>query len=129
VAKHEAISVTMFFQSGRAPIDEGDKKEVVIDQNIVTADGLAVDWIYSHLYWTDTGTNSIAMSDLDGNLITTIIQDDLQEPRAIALHPEKGSVHSCYLPKLHCRPHCSSICSKPFFASLNPVMLVLLCRP
>jgi hypothetical protein len=39
---------------------------------------------------TDTGTNSIAMSDLEGNLITTVIQDDMQEPRAIALHPEKG---------------------------------------
>lgn len=74
----------------RAPIDEGHKKEVVIDHNIVTADGLAVDWIYSHLYWTDTGTNSICMSDLDGNLITTIITDQLEEPRAIALHPAKG---------------------------------------
>ena len=61
-----------------------------MDQNIVTADGLAVDWIYSHLYWTDTGTNSIAMSDLEGNLITNVIQDNMQEPRAIALHPEKG---------------------------------------
>ena len=56
----------------------------------MTADGLAVDWIYSHLYWTDTGTNSIAMSDLEGNLITNVIQDNMQEPRAIALHPEKG---------------------------------------
>ncbi len=74
----------------RAPIDEGHKKEVVIDHNIVTADGLAIDWVYSHLYWTDTGTNSICLSDLDGNLITTIIKDDLEEPRAIALHPEKG---------------------------------------
>ena len=74
----------------RAPIDEGMKQEVVIDRNIVTADGLAVDWVYSHLYWTDTGTNSITMSDLDGNLISTIIKDDLEEPRAIALHPSKG---------------------------------------
>ena len=74
----------------RAPIDEGYKKEVVIDHNIVTADGLAVDWIYSHLYWTDTGTNSICMSDLDGNLVSTIITDRLEEPRAIALHPTKG---------------------------------------
>lgn len=74
----------------KAPIDEGYKKEVVIDHNIVTADGLAVDWLYSHLYWTDTGTNSICMSDLDGNLVTTIITDHLEEPRAIALHPSKG---------------------------------------
>ena len=38
----------------------------------------------------DTGTNSICMSDLDGNLVTTIITDHLEEPRAIALHPSKG---------------------------------------
>jgi hypothetical protein len=74
----------------KAPIDEGFKSEVVIDHNIITADGLAIDWIYSHLYWTDTGTNSICMSDLDGNLVTTIITDALEEPRAISLHPEKG---------------------------------------
>ena len=80
--------IAYFFQ--RAPIDEGMKQEVVIDRNIVTADGLAVDWVYSHLYWTDTGTNTISMSDLDGNLITNIIKDDLEEPRAIALHPAKG---------------------------------------
>ena len=81
------IFVFPFF---RAPIDEGFKSEVVIDHNIITADGLAIDWIYSHLYWTDTGTNSICMSDLDGNLVTTIITDALEEPRAISLHPEKG---------------------------------------
>jgi hypothetical protein len=80
--------IFLFLQ--RAPIDEGMKQEVVIDRNIVTADGLAIDWVYSHLYWTDTGTNTISMSDLDGNLITKIIKDDLEEPRAIALHPAKG---------------------------------------
>ena len=81
--------ISLFFHF-RAPIDEGFKSEVVIDHNIITADGLAIDWIYSHLYWTDTGTNSICMSDLDGNLVTTIITDALEEPRAISLHPEKG---------------------------------------
>ena len=65
---------------------------MVIDHNIVTADGLAVDWIYSHLYWTDTGTNSICMSDLDGNLVTTIITDALEEPRAIGEYRDKGYV-------------------------------------
>ena len=84
-----SLTCTAYFFH-RAPIDEGYKKEVVIDHNIVTADGLAVDWLYSHLYWTDTGTNSICMSDLDGNLVTTIITDHLEEPRAIALHPSKG---------------------------------------
>ena len=84
------LFASFYFNLYRAPIDEGSKQEVVIDHNIVTADGLAIDWIYSHLYWTDTGTNTISMSDLDGNLITTIIKDDLEEPRAIAVHPAKG---------------------------------------
>ncbi|XP_040568074.1 low-density lipoprotein receptor-related protein 8 isoform X1 [Lepeophtheirus salmonis] len=74
----------------KAPIDEGNKKEVVVDHNIVIADGLACDWIYNHIYWTDTGTNSINLAEFDGRLISTIIVDDLEEPRSIALHPAKG---------------------------------------
>eukprot|EP00095_Tigriopus_kingsejongensis_P002956 maker-scaffold243_size241480-snap-gene-1.20 protein:Tk02956 transcript:maker-scaffold243_size241480-snap-gene-1.20-mRNA-1 annotation:"lipophorin receptor" len=74
----------------KAPIDEGSKQEVVIDHNIVTADGLACDWVYSHLFWSDTGTNSIMMSDFDGKLLARIIKDDLEEPRAITVYPEKG---------------------------------------
>lgn len=75
----------------KAPLDEGHKKEVVIDDHvIVTADGIACDWIYSRLYWTDTGTNSIMTSDFDGKLVARVIKDDLEEPRAIAVHPEKG---------------------------------------
>ena len=59
----------------RAPIDEGHKKVVVIENNIVTSDGLACDWIYGHLFWSDTGTNSIMMSDFDGRMIATVIRD------------------------------------------------------
>ncbi|XP_059098508.1 very low-density lipoprotein receptor-like isoform X2 [Tigriopus californicus] len=74
----------------KAPIDEGSKQEVVIDHNIVTADGLACDWVYSHLFWSDTGTNSIMMSDFGGKLLARVIKDDLEEPRSIAVYPEKG---------------------------------------
>ena len=63
---------------------------MVIDHNIVTSDGLACDWLYGHLFWTDTGTNSIMMSDFDGRMIATVVKDELEEPRAIAVYPEKG---------------------------------------
>ena len=56
----------------------------------MTADGLACDWVYGHLFWSDTGTNSIMMSDFDGKLLARVIQDDLEEPRALAVYPEKG---------------------------------------
>ena len=64
----------------------------MIEHNIVTADGLACDWVYGHLFWSDTGTNSIMMSDFDGKLLARVIQDDLEEPRALAVYPEKGWV-------------------------------------
>ena len=64
---------------------------VIAGDNVVTADGLAVDWVYHHLYWTDTGTNSINMANLeDGSMVTTLVRDNMEEPRAIALHPAKG---------------------------------------
>ena len=41
----------------RAPIDSGyPDLTVIADKDaVVTADGLAVDWVYNHVYWTDTG--------------------------------------------------------------------------
>ncbi len=70
---------------------------MVIDHNIVTSDGLACDWLYGHLFWTDTGTNSIMMSDFDGRMIATVVKDELEEPRAIAVYPEKGySINTCF---------------------------------
>ena len=46
------------------------------------------------LYWTDTGTNTISSVDLSGDLDTmvTLVTDNVEEPRAIVLHPEQGSV-------------------------------------
>ena len=74
----------------RAPIDSGSTKSVVVSSGVVTADGLAVDWVYSHLYWTDTGTDCISVTDLSGLSTAVIIKDQMEEPRAIALHPANG---------------------------------------
>ncbi|XP_047507981.1 very low-density lipoprotein receptor-like isoform X3 [Pieris napi] len=74
----------------KAPIDEGSQRTVVIGDQLITSDGLAVDWIYNHLYWTDTGKNHIELSDLQGNMRKILIRDSLEEPRAIALNPLDG---------------------------------------
>ncbi|XP_049880461.1 very low-density lipoprotein receptor isoform X5 [Pectinophora gossypiella] len=74
----------------KAPIDEGSQRTVVIGDQLITSDGLAVDWIYNHLYWTDTGKNHIELSDLQGNMRKIVIRDQLEEPRAIALNPLDG---------------------------------------
>lgn len=78
------------FFCSRAPIDEGKDKVVVIKNDVTTSDGLAVDWVYNHIYWTDTGKNTIELANFDGSMRKTLIKDDLEEPRAIALNPVDG---------------------------------------
>ena len=47
--------------------------------------GLAVDWRSSQLYWTDATYDTISISDLDGNNQRILINQGLEQPRAIAL--------------------------------------------
>ncbi|KAJ8923679.1 hypothetical protein NQ315_010260, partial [Exocentrus adspersus] len=74
----------------KAPIDEGNDRKVVITNDITMSDGLAVDWIYNHIYWTDTGKNTIELANFDGKMRKVLIKDELEEPRAIALNPLEG---------------------------------------
>ncbi|XP_059621431.1 very low-density lipoprotein receptor-like isoform X4 [Phlebotomus argentipes] len=74
----------------KAPIDEGSDKTVVVRDQIVTSDGLAVDWIYNHIYFTDTHKCTIELTNFDGNMGKVLIKDDMEIPRSIALDPLNG---------------------------------------
>ena len=62
----------------------------VIINNVSHPDGLTVEWVARNLYWTDTGTDRIEVSRLDGSSRKIVISEDLDEPRAITLHPSLG---------------------------------------
>ncbi|UYV67339.1 hypothetical protein LAZ67_5000291 [Cordylochernes scorpioides] len=62
----------------------------LLAHQISTPDGLAVDWIYDHIYWTDTGTDRIEVANLQGLNRKTLINTSLDEPRAIVLNPLEG---------------------------------------
>lgn len=61
-----------------------------INNNVGVCDGLAVEWKSSHLYWTDTTSNTISVSDLEGNNTRILVSASLDEPRGIVLDPEQG---------------------------------------
>ncbi|KAI5636203.1 low-density lipoprotein receptor repeat class B domain-containing protein [Phthorimaea operculella] len=57
-------------------------------------DGIAVDWVGENIYWCDKGTDTIEVSRLDGRHRKVLIRNNLSEPRALALHPQKGVCNS-----------------------------------
>ena len=54
--------------------------------------GLALDWLHDRLYWTDSESNTIESSDLDGGRRTIVVYSGLDKPRDIVLDPERGLV-------------------------------------
>ncbi|GAB6028974.1 hypothetical protein CHUAL_004768 [Chamberlinius hualienensis] len=98
-----AIALDYVFQTGTifwsdvadeviksAPIDSGSPATTLVSQNISSPDGIAVDWIYMHVYWTDTGRNVIEMVDIASKMRKTIVKDNLDEPRAVVVNPLDG---------------------------------------
>ena len=76
----------------RAKMDENPKVDVLVKIDLDTPDGIAVDWINKKLYWTDTGTDMIEVSDFNGTKRLELIKTGLEEPRAIVVHPALGYV-------------------------------------
>ena len=68
----------------------GTGREVLHSSTLRNPDGLAVDWIGRNLYWCDKTTDTIEVSRLNGLYRRVLLDTDLQEPRAIAVHPFRG---------------------------------------
>ncbi|KAJ2938967.1 hypothetical protein O0L34_g17783 [Tuta absoluta] len=64
--------------------------EVVVQQGLSTAEGLAVDWVAGNLYWVESSLHQIEVARLDGQYRRTLIAGDMDSPRAIAVDPNVG---------------------------------------
>ncbi len=67
----------------------GHSEDLVVT-GLASPDGLACDWLARKLYWTDSETNRIEVSNLDGSHRKVLFWQDLDQPRAIALDPLNG---------------------------------------
>ncbi|KAM6219257.1 low-density lipoprotein receptor-related protein 8 isoform 8-T8 [Rhynchocyon petersi] len=69
------------------------EQEVLIDGQLHSPEGLAVDWVHKHIYWTDSGNKTISVATVDGSRRCTLFSRDLSEPRAIAVDPLRGFMY------------------------------------
>ncbi|KAM4642824.1 low-density lipoprotein receptor-related protein 8 [Discoglossus pictus] len=76
-----------------APLDRAaDPAEhvVLINTQLHSPEGLALDWIHKNIYWTDSGNKTISVATTDGCKRKTLFAHGLAEPRAIAVDPTQG---------------------------------------
>ncbi|XP_033746428.1 very low-density lipoprotein receptor-like isoform X2 [Pecten maximus] len=78
--------------SGRFPNSSSliTDERAVLNSEIDTADGMAVDWVNNLIYWTDTGRNEISVTNYNGTMRKVLFQINLDEPRAIVVDPFTG---------------------------------------
>uniref|UniRef100_A0A8C8TC83 Low-density lipoprotein receptor-related protein 8 n=1 Tax=Peromyscus maniculatus bairdii TaxID=230844 RepID=A0A8C8TC83_PERMB len=70
-----------------------DEQVVLIDEQLHSPEGLAVDWVHKHIYWTDSGNKTISVATVDGRRRCTLFSRELSEPRAIAVDPLRGFMY------------------------------------
>jgi hypothetical protein len=73
----------------RVPLSHIGAVETIIKDHLELVDGIAYDWINRKLYWTDGRRKVIEVADPDEqNSRLTLIDEGLDMPRAIVLHPK-----------------------------------------
>lgn len=65
----------------------GTDKKTLIRQGLQTVENIAVDWVGRHLYWCDSGSNTIEVSKLNGSHRSVLFSEDLDQPRGLVLDP------------------------------------------
>lgn len=59
--------------------------------DILSPEGIAVDWISRRIYWTDSTKDTIEVASLDdAKLRAVLVRKDLVNPRGIAVDPHHG---------------------------------------
>lgn len=50
-------------------------------------EGIAIDWLSRNVYWADSGKRSIEVANLDSKGKKTLFDEQLKNPRGIAVDP------------------------------------------
>lgn len=62
-----------------------------LNLDIISPEGVAIDWISRRIYWTDSQKHTIEVAALDDSTLrATVVSGNLQNPRGLAVDPLQG---------------------------------------
>lgn len=65
---------------------------MIVQGGLVSAEGLAVDWIGKNIYWVESNLDHIEVANMNGTHRRTLIAGDMESPRAISVDPRFGLI-------------------------------------
>ncbi|XP_061571402.1 nidogen-2 [Cololabis saira] len=77
----------------RAPMRTGAEPEILINTNVVSPEGLAVDVRRRLMFWVDSAPDVIEVANLDGSGRRTLFNTDLVNPRSIIVVSSTGTLY------------------------------------
>ncbi|XP_056444381.1 nidogen-2 [Gadus chalcogrammus] len=90
----------------RASLTHGAEPEVLINTDLASPEGLAVDPSRRLMFWVDSAPDKIERANLDGSGRRTLFHRDLVNPRAIIVVPSTGTLYwtdwNREAPKIEC---------------------------
>ena len=65
-------------------------RRMLVEGRVGKTDDIAVDWVNNNLYWTDSGRQTISVTDYNGEWKADVVTENIQQPRSVEVHPKKG---------------------------------------
>ncbi len=59
-------------------------------------EGIAFDWITGNIYFADSNYSHIGVCRNDSSVCSVLVQEAIDKPRDIAVHPNEGQVPHTY---------------------------------
>lgn len=62
----------------------------IIEDGVVSVDGMAVDWVTGKVYWLDSGTDKLEVAEIFRPWRKVLYWTGIDQPKSLVLVPSQG---------------------------------------
>ncbi|XP_078090061.1 uncharacterized protein nid2a [Mustelus asterias] len=77
----------------RVSLEPGAEPEIIINSDLMSPEGLSIDYLHRSMFWTDSGLDKIEMAKMDGSGRRVLVDTELVNPRGIAVDSLNGNLY------------------------------------